>query len=183
MIDYLKIESKLEPFGWKEWKKFKEEYAEFESEIAFYYFIVFNLFSFIMITLWLIWMCFFDKNIKPDALPNISIIIGKILLYYAFSFVVFIIVFVFLPKWKFKNKRKRIHIEYDNFETEENLKKVFYYGIENVNNFRNNIKILEEKTEYMVFENCQEKEKYINKLLNIFYKEKKKKKKMKKKKF
>ena len=182
MIDYLKIENELEPFGWKEWKEFKEEYAEFESEIAFYY-IVFHLFSFIAITLWLTWMCFFDKNIKPDALPNLSIIMAKILLYHVFCFVVFLITIIFLPKWKFKNKRKRIHIEYDNFETEENLKKVSYYGIENVNNFRNNIKILEEKTKYMVFENCQEKEKYINKLLNIFYKKKKKKKKMKKKKF
>lgn len=166
MIDYLKLESELKPFGWKEWK----EYTELESNC-------FAIFCFALMFLGMIlafWLSVFDKS------KNQGELIVKTSLYLVLIFFILSPIF-FFPKWKFRNKK--IHIQYDNFETEENLKKVFYYGIENVNNFRNNIKILEEKTEYMVFENCQEKEKYINKLLNIFYKEKKKKKKMKKKKF
>ncbi len=110
------------------------------------------------------WLSVFDKS------KNQGELIVKAFLYLVLIFFILSPI-LFFPKRKFRNKK--IHIEYDNFETEENLKKVSYYGIENVNNFKNNIKILEEKIEYMVFENYQEKEIYINKLLNIFYKEKK----------
>lgn len=65
-------------------------------------------------------MCFFDKKGNPDALPS-PLIIGGILLYYVFSFGVFFITLIFLPEWKLESKKN--HIEYNNFETEENLKK------------------------------------------------------------
>ena len=106
------------------------------------------------------WMSVFDKS------KNQGELIVKTFLYLVLIFFILSPI-LFFPKWKFRNKK--IHIEYDNFETEENLKKVSYYGIENINNFKNNIKILEEKTEYMIFKNYQGKEIYINKLLNIFY--------------
>lgn len=106
------------------------------------------------------WMSVFDKS------KNQGELIVKTFLYLVLIFFILSPI-LFFPKWKFRNKK--IHIEYDNFETEENLKKVSYYGIENINNFKNNIQILKEKTEYMIFKNYQEKEIYINKLLNIFY--------------
>ena len=106
------------------------------------------------------WMSVFDKS------KNQGELIVKTFLYLVLIFFILSPI-LFFPKWKFRNKK--IHIEYDNFETEENLKKVSYYGIENINNFKNNIKILEEKIEYMIFKNYQGKEIYINKLLNIFY--------------
>ena len=106
------------------------------------------------------WMSVFDKS------KNQGELIVKTFLYLVLIFFILSPI-LFFPKWKFRNKK--IHIEYDNFEAEENLKKVSYYGIENINNFKNNIKILEGKTEYMIFKNYQGKEIYINKLLNIFY--------------
>lgn len=68
------------------------------------------------------------------------------------------------------------NFETDNYETEENLKKVSEFGIKNVTNFKENISLLRRKTEYMILdENFKEtktysaKEIYINKILNIFY--------------
>ena len=68
------------------------------------------------------------------------------------------------------------NFETDNYETEENLKKVSEFGIENVTNFKENISLLRRKTEYMILdENFKEtktysqREVYINKILNIFY--------------
>ena len=152
MIDYLKLESELKPFGWKEWK----EYTELESNC-------FAIFCFALMFLGMIlafWLSVFDKS------KNQGELIVKTSLYLVLIFFILSPIF-FFPKWKFRNKK--IHIQYDNFETEENLKKVSYYGIENINNFKNNIQILKEKTEYMIFKNYQGKEIYINKLLNIFY--------------
>ena len=156
MIDYLKLESELEPFSNKEWK----EYADLKEKCLVTFFLVLMLMSLIVIA----WMVGFDES-KTQSEG-----IVKSILYFILSGLVITPIFLF-PRWKFRNKK--IHIEYDNFETEENLKKVSYFGIENVNNFKNNIQILKEKTEYMIFKNYQEKEKYINKLLNIFYIEKK----------
>ena len=152
MIDYLKLESELKPFGWKEWK----EYENFQDKCLAIFFLALMFVGIIIV----FWFAIFDKS------ENQGKALGKVILFLVLSILILSPI-LFFSEWKFKNKK--IHIEYDNFETEENLKKVSYYGIENVNNFRNNIKILEEKTEYMVFENFQEKEKYINKLLNIFY--------------
>ena len=68
------------------------------------------------------------------------------------------------------------NFETDNYETEENLKKVSEFGIKNVTNFKENISLLRRKTEYMILdENFEEtktyspQEIYINKILNIFY--------------
>lgn len=68
------------------------------------------------------------------------------------------------------------NFETDNYETEENLKKVSEFGIKNVTNFKENISLLRRKTEYMILdENFKEtkiysaREVYINKILNIFY--------------
>ena len=105
MIDYLKIESELKPFGWKE---YQEEYANFEGEIAFY-FLCFFIFSFTITISWLTWMCFFDKKGNPDALPS-PLIIGGILLYYVFSFGVFFITLIFLPEWKLESKKNILNM-------------------------------------------------------------------------
>lgn len=68
------------------------------------------------------------------------------------------------------------NFETDNYETEENLKKVSEFGIRNVTNFKENISLLRRKTEYMLLdekikrtEEYSPKEIYINKILNIFY--------------
>lgn len=68
------------------------------------------------------------------------------------------------------------NFETDNYETEENLKKVSEFGIKNVTNFKENISLLRRKTEYMIlYENFKKTkiysvwEVYINKILNIFY--------------
>ena len=68
------------------------------------------------------------------------------------------------------------NFETDNYETEENLKKVSEFGIKNVKNFKENISLLKRKTEYMLLdekikrtEKYSPKEIYINKILNIFY--------------
>ena len=68
------------------------------------------------------------------------------------------------------------NFETDNYETEENLKKVSEFGIKNVKNFKENISLLRKKTEYMILEeNFKEtktyspQEIYINKILNMFY--------------
>lgn len=68
------------------------------------------------------------------------------------------------------------NFETDNYETEENLKKVSEFGIKNVTNFKENISLLRRKTEYMIlYENFKKtkiysvREVYINKILNIFY--------------
>lgn len=156
MIDYLKLESELKPFNWKEWK----EYTELESKC-------FAIFSFTLMFMGMILACLmsvFDKS-KTQGEAIVKAILFLVLIIFILSPI------LFFPKWKFRNKK--IHIEYDNFETEENLKKVSYFGIENINNFKNNIKILKEKAEYMIFKNYQGKEIYINKLLNIFYRGKK----------
>ena len=147
-----------------------ERICRFKGEVFGYIFFVLMLTSLIVLA----WMVGFDES-KTQSEG-----IVKSILYFILSGLVITPILLF-PRWKFRNKKN--HIEYDNFETEENVKKVSYYGIENINNFKNNIQILKEKTEYMIFKNYQEKEIYINKLLNIFYKEKKKNKKMKKQKF
>ena len=68
------------------------------------------------------------------------------------------------------------NFETDNYETEENLKKVSEFGIKSVTNFKENISLLRRKTEYMILdEKFKEtkmylaRENYINKILNIFY--------------
>ena len=149
MIDYLKLERSLKPFyDYKAEKEYEEKTDKIEKILLY-------IFGFLIISF---------------------IIFKDISEFFSFSFITsfIVLVAVFTPIVVITCHKK--DFQSDNYETEENLKKVSEFGIKNVTNFKENIFLLRRKTEYMLLdeknkrtEEYSPKEIYINKILNIFY--------------
>lgn len=154
MIDYLKLEASLKKFFDYEAQK---EYEKKVDKISRRGNILF--FGLSILLLGITFLIFKDKC---DFFC--VFFIAEVL----FAFVFFIIMDTITETDK--------NFETDNYETEENLKKVSEFGIKNVTNFKENISLLRRKTEYMILDENFKKTKiysvrevYINKILNIFY--------------
>lgn len=159
MIDYLKLEAKL--------KKFFDYEAKMEDDkrndkifkkvgIIHLSFLILSIFIFLKINI---------LQLNKE----------EYVLYILFGFF-YIVCNVFIFALIMNGLYSDENFETDNYETEENLKKVSEFGIKNVTNFKENISLLRRKTEYMILdENFKEtktysvREIYINKILNIFY--------------
>ena len=154
MIDYLKLERSLKPFyDYKAEKEYEEKTDKIEKILLY-------IFGFLIILIMIISFIIF-KDISE---------------FFSFSFITsfIVLVAVFTPIVVITCHKK--DFQSDNYETEENLKKVSEFGIKNVTNFKENIFLLRRKTEYMLLdeknkrtEEYSPKEIYINKILNIFY--------------
>lgn len=153
MIDYLKLEASLKKFiDYKAQKEYEERVDKIlrRGNILF--------FGLSILLLGITFLIFKDKN---------EFFLCFFLVEVLFAFVYFLIMDEITGDKNF---------ETDNYETEENLKKVSEFGIKNITNFKENISLLRRKTEYMILdENFKEtktysaREVYINKILNIFY--------------
>lgn len=154
MIDYLKLEQDLKPFyDYKAEKEYKEKIDKVGKT-------VFYIFCFsVALTMVVIHV------ILKDLDENFN-------LFFIIFAVGLAILFVLIMPEIFPKK----DFQTNNYETEENLKKFSEFGIKNIANFKENIALLKQKTEYMIFdeklkktENYLAKEIYINKILNMFY--------------
>lgn len=152
MIDYLKLEDNLKPFyDYKAEKEYKRKIHKFEK-------IFFSIFLFLLILSTVI-IYIFLKELFGEFFFLLSAVVITI--------IYMIILIEFYPDKNFLT---------NNYETEENLKKLSKFGIKNVTNFKENIALLKTKTEYMIFDekfkrakDYPAKEIYINKILNVFY--------------
>ena len=154
MIDYLKLEHDLKPFY--DYETEKEHKKKADKTLKKGNIIYFSL-SFLSLGITI----FFLKD-KHGFFPVFTLV--EILI----AFVVFMTTDIIAEVDK--------SFETDNYETEENLKKVSEFGIKNVTNFKENISLLRRKTEYMFLDETfketkkySAREVYINKILNIFY--------------
>ena len=154
MIDYLKLEHDLKPFY--DYETEKEHKKKADKTLKKGNIIYFSL-SFLSLGITI----FFLKD-KYGFFPVFTLV--EILI----AFVVFMTTDIIAEVDK--------SFETDNYETEENLKKVSEFGIKNVTNFKENISLLRRKTEYMFLDETFKETKtytarqvYINKILNIFY--------------
>lgn len=156
MIDYLKLETSLKKFfDYEAQKEHKKKVDKIYKKGSIIYLII--LISSFGIT------AFFLKDDFEGMLLPFLVIVGPL------SALIFVMI---IDEIADPDK----NFETDNYETEENLKKVSEFGIKNVTNFKENISLLRRKTEYMILdENFKEtkiysaREIYINKILNIFY--------------
>ena len=154
MIDYLKLERDLKPFY--DYEAEKEHKKKADKTLKKGNIIYFSL-SFLSLGITI----FFLKD-KYGFFPVFTLV--EILI----AFVVFMTTDIIAEVDK--------SFETDNYETEENLRKVSKFGIKNITNFKKNIALLKKKTEYMILDETfketkaySAKEIYINKILNIFY--------------
>ena len=154
MIDYLKLERSLKSFY--DYEAEKEHKKKADKTLKKGNIIYFSL-SFLSLGITI----FFLKD-KYGFFPVFTLV--EILI----AFVVFMTTDIIAEVDK--------SFETDNYETEENLKKVSEFGIKNVTNFKENISLLKRKTEYTFLdekikrtEDYSAREVYINKILNIFY--------------
>lgn len=159
MIDYLKLEASL--------KKFFDYEAKMEDDkrndkifkkvgIIHLSFLILSIFIFLKINI-------LQLNKEEYVLY---------ILFGFFYIVCNVFIFVLIMNGLYSDK----NFETDNYETEENLKKVSEFGIKNVTNFKENISLLRRKTEYTILDETFKETKtysareiYINKILNIFY--------------
>lgn len=146
MIDYLNLEASLKKFFDYEAQKEHDKKANKIFKIAIIIYFSLLILSFDIFDVIFAFTIFFPLS----------------------SFIFIMIIYAIIEPDK--------NFETDNYETEENLKKVSEFGIKNVTNFKENISLLRRKTEYMILdENFKKmktysaKEIYINKILNIFY--------------
>ena len=157
MIDYLKLETSLKKFfDYEAQKKHKEKADKTWKKGDVIYF------SLLILSFGIAAFFIKDEYKLLNFFPFVA-------LFVALSAGVYLIIMIAITEPD-KN------FETDNYETEENLKKVSEFGIKNVTNFKENISLLRRKTEYMILdENFEEtktyspQEIYINKILNIFY--------------
>ena len=157
MIDYLKLEVSLKKFfDYEAQKEHKKKVDKIFKKGSIIYFIL-------LILSFGIAAFFLKDNYDRMLLIPVLVVVGPL------SALIFVIIMDAIadPDKNF---------ETDNYETEENLKKVSEFGIRNVTNFKENISLLRRKTEYMLLdekikrtEEYSPKEIYINKILNIFY--------------
>ena len=159
MIDYLKFEDNLKPFyDYKAEKEYKRKIHKFEK-IFFSIFLFLLILSTVIIYIFLKDIFIFLKELFGEFFFLLSAVVMTI--------IYMIILIEFYPDKNFLT---------NNYETEENLKKLSKFGIKNVTNFKENIALLKTKTEYMIFDekfkrakDYPAKEIYINKILNVFY--------------
>lgn len=150
MIDYLKLEDNLKPFyDYKAEKEYKRKIHKFDLLIL----------STVIIYIFFKDIFIFLKELFGEFFFLLSAVVMTI--------IYMIILIEFYPDKNFLT---------NNYETEENLKKLSKFGIKNVTNFKENIALLKTKTEYMIFDekfkrakDYPAKEIYINKILNMFY--------------
>lgn len=157
MIDYLKLEANLKKFfDYEAEKKYDEKTDKIWKKGDIVYFGL-------LILLFGIAAFFIIKDYELLSFFPFVVLFGVL------SAGVYLIIMVTItdPDKNF---------ETDNYETEENLKKVSEFGIKNVTNFKENISLLRRKTEYMILDETFKETKiysgrevYINKILNIFY--------------
>lgn len=157
MIDYLKLEASLKKFfDYEAQKEYKKKVDKIWKKGMVIYFGLLIL-SFGIVAF------FIKDDFARILLIPIFVLVGPL------SALIFVIIMDAIadPDKNF---------ETDNYETEENLKKVSEFGIKNVTNFKENISLLRRKTEYMILDETfketkaySAKEIYINKILNIFY--------------
>jgi hypothetical protein len=154
MIDYLKLEASLKKFFDYEAQKEHKKRVEKINKKG----------NIIFLGLSILLLCITIPFFKDKY----EFFLCFFLLESLFAFVFFMIIDTMTETDK--------NFETDNYETEENLKKVSEFGIKNITNFKENISLLRRKTEYMFLdENFKEtktyspQEIYINKILNMFY--------------
>lgn len=159
MIDYLKLETSLKKFfDYKAKKKYDEKTDKIFKKVGIIHlsFLILSIFIFVKINI-----------LKLDKEENVLYIL------FSFFYIVFnTFIFVAIMNKICPDK----NFETDNYETEENLKKVSEFGIKNITNFKENISLLRRKTEYMILDETFKETKmysareiYINKILNMFY--------------
>ena len=135
MIDYLKLEDNLKPFyDYKAEKEYKRKIHKFEK-------IFFSIFLFLLILSTVIIYIFFK-----DIFIFLKELFGEF--FFLLSAVVMTIIYMIILIEFYPDK----NFLTNNYETEENLKKLSKFGIKNVTNFKENIALLKTKTEYMIFD-------------------------------
>ena len=153
MIDYLKLEASLKKFFDYEVQKEHKKKADkiWKKGNVIYFGLLILLFG--------IAAFFIDKDYKLlSFIPFVA-------LFVALSAGVYLIIMIAITEPD-KN------FETDNYETEENLKKVSEFGIKNIKNFKENIALLKRKTEYMLLdEKIRRTEEYSAKEIYNKYKE------------
>ena len=159
MIDYLKLEASLKKFfDYEAQKEYKKKVDKIFKKVGIIHlsFLILSIFIFLKI------------NILQISKKEYALYV----LFGFFYIVLNVFIFALIMNGLCPDK----NFVTDNYETEENLKKVSEFGIKSVTNFKENISLLRRKTEYMILdENFKETKTYsargvyINKILNIFY--------------